>query len=266
MKYKIGEFSKITMLSIKTLRYYHEEGLLLPAIIDEENGYRYYDEIGFERAQLIKLLREFEFSIKEIAEILNNYEGEEDIKAYLLEKNELIQQKINNYKKIQQKIMDYKSFGEVSLMNTEKVKEVTVDDILVASITYVGKYEECGEYIGRIFKASGAQAIGKPFCIYHDEEYKEDDAKIEVCLQIKKELNKKGVICKTLKGGRAISLIHLGSYSNLSNSYKLIADYINANSISTVQPVREKYLKGPGMLLKGNPEKYKTELLYIIEG
>ena len=76
--------------------------------------------------------------------------------------------------------MDYKSFGEVSLMNTEKVKEVTVDDILVASITYVGKYEECGEYIGRIFKASGAQAIGKPFCIYHDEEYKEDDAKIEV--------------------------------------------------------------------------------------
>ena len=64
MKYSIGEFSKVTMLSVKTLRYYHETGLLLPYFIDEDNGYRYYEENEFEKAKLIKLLRSFDFSIK----------------------------------------------------------------------------------------------------------------------------------------------------------------------------------------------------------
>ncbi|MEN8905119.1 MAG: MerR family DNA-binding transcriptional regulator, partial [Clostridiales bacterium] len=44
MKYQIGDFSKISRLSIKTLRYYHEIGLLCPVIVDKNTGYRYYNE------------------------------------------------------------------------------------------------------------------------------------------------------------------------------------------------------------------------------
>ncbi len=264
MKYKIGEFSKLTMLTIKTLRYYHEIGILLPSEIDEENGYRYYNENGFERAKLIKLLKGFDFSIKEIEEVLVNYEDESDITAYLLEKNELIQKKVNEYKKIQKKISEYKHYKEVSSMNSNEIKQCMVEDALVISVTFNGKYSECGKYIGMLFKAAGASAIGKPFCIYHDEEYKEDNAQIEVCLEVKKELNKKDIVCKTLIGGSAIRLIHQGPYDTLSNSYKLLADYIQSNDLNVSQPVREKYLKGPGMLLKGNPEKYQTELTFIL--
>jgi len=49
----IGEFSKVTSLTIKTLRYYHELGLLPPAKIDEFAGYRYYSEQSFDRVHII---------------------------------------------------------------------------------------------------------------------------------------------------------------------------------------------------------------------
>ena len=51
--YKIGEFSKITNLTVKTLRYYDEEHILPPSHRNEENGYRFYDEEDFEKAELI---------------------------------------------------------------------------------------------------------------------------------------------------------------------------------------------------------------------
>ena len=41
--FSIGEFSKITGLTVKTLRFYHEQGLLHPTHVDSETGYRYYD-------------------------------------------------------------------------------------------------------------------------------------------------------------------------------------------------------------------------------
>ena len=49
--FSIGEFSKITGLTIKTLRFYHEQGLLTPTTVDEETGYRYYAEAKIESNQ-----------------------------------------------------------------------------------------------------------------------------------------------------------------------------------------------------------------------
>lgn len=111
-------------------------------------------------------------------------------------------------------------------MIEREIKNIIVKDKLVLSITYTGRYEDCGKYIGKVFKAAGSQTLGKPFCIYHDKEFKEDNAVIEVCLEVKKELEKEGVICKTLKGGQALSLIHQGPYDTISDSYKFMADYI----------------------------------------
>lgn len=41
--FSIGEFSKISGLSIKALRLYHEQGILVPEIVDQDTSYRYYD-------------------------------------------------------------------------------------------------------------------------------------------------------------------------------------------------------------------------------
>src|SRR5262245_8973504 len=68
--FSIGEFSKATGLSIKTLRFYHEEGLRVPTSIDEATGYRYYDGSLVELARTIAFLKSLEFSLADIREIL----------------------------------------------------------------------------------------------------------------------------------------------------------------------------------------------------
>ena len=44
MKLKIKDFSELTGVSVRTLHYYDETGLLKPSSVDEQNGYRFYDE------------------------------------------------------------------------------------------------------------------------------------------------------------------------------------------------------------------------------
>ena len=63
--YKIGEFSKITNMTVKTLRYYDEENILTPSYRDEDTNYRYYSEEDFKKAELILMLRNLDFSISE---------------------------------------------------------------------------------------------------------------------------------------------------------------------------------------------------------
>ncbi|MBQ9106950.1 MAG: MerR family transcriptional regulator [Clostridia bacterium] len=70
MKLQIKEFAELTGVSVRTLHYYDEIGLLKPSFVDEQNGYRFYDEGSLERMQEILFYRELDFFLKSIAEIL----------------------------------------------------------------------------------------------------------------------------------------------------------------------------------------------------
>ena len=70
MKLQIKEFAELTGVSVRTLHYYDEIGLLNPSYVDEQNGYRFYDEASLERMQEILFYRELDFPLKSIAEIL----------------------------------------------------------------------------------------------------------------------------------------------------------------------------------------------------
>ena len=70
MKLQIKEFAELTGVSVRTLHYYDEIGLLKPSFVDEQNGYRFYDECSLERMQEILFYRELDFPLKSIAEIL----------------------------------------------------------------------------------------------------------------------------------------------------------------------------------------------------
>ena len=70
MKLQIKEFAELTGVSVRTLHYYDEIGLLKPCYVDEQNGYRFYDEASLERMQEILFYRELDFPLKSIAEIL----------------------------------------------------------------------------------------------------------------------------------------------------------------------------------------------------
>lgn len=72
MKMHINEFAKLTGVSVRTLHYYDEIGLLKPAYAREQNGYRFYDEMSLERMQEILFYREMDFSLKSICEIVSS--------------------------------------------------------------------------------------------------------------------------------------------------------------------------------------------------
>ncbi len=72
MKMCIKEFAELCEVSVRTLHYYDEIGLLKPAFVDEQNGYRFYDEESLKRIQEILFYRELEFSLKSISEILSS--------------------------------------------------------------------------------------------------------------------------------------------------------------------------------------------------
>ena len=82
MKMQIKEFAKFTGVSVRTLHYYDEIGLLEPAYVDEHTGYRYYDEKSILRMQEILFYRELDFSLKSIDEILSspNYDKDKALK------------------------------------------------------------------------------------------------------------------------------------------------------------------------------------------
>ncbi|MGN0623779.1 MAG: MerR family transcriptional regulator [Oscillospiraceae bacterium] len=72
MNMHIKEFAELTNVSVRTLHYYDEIGLLKPSFVDEQNGYRCYDEKALERMQQILFYRELDFSLKSISEILSS--------------------------------------------------------------------------------------------------------------------------------------------------------------------------------------------------
>ena len=72
MKMQIKEFAGFTGVSVRTLHYYDESGLLPPAFVDRSTGYRYYDEESLLRMQEILFYRELDFSLKSIKDILSS--------------------------------------------------------------------------------------------------------------------------------------------------------------------------------------------------
>ena len=99
MKMQIKEFAELTGVSVRTLHYYDEIGLLKPSEVDAQNGYRFYDEKSLERMQEILFYRELDFSLKTISEILSSpdYDKQQALsrqRKLLLAKKERLEQLI----------------------------------------------------------------------------------------------------------------------------------------------------------------------------
>jgi DNA-binding transcriptional MerR regulator/effector-binding domain-containing protein len=260
--YSIGEFSQITGLSAKTLRFYHEKGILVPASVDEATGYRFYDASKIEKARVIMRLRQMEFSIEDIATVFAECSDDADIVNHLERQKEVLQQCISEDRDI------VRSLGEILTKEKEArqilekanfaVEEKSIEPMLVAGIRMKGKYSECGMGFSRLGKAIGRYISGKPLCLYYDGEFREEDANFEPCFPIRKRIEVEGVSVHELPGARCLSLVHRGAYDQLGRSYAKILKAADERKIAL--PTREVYVKGPGMIFKGNPKNYLTEI------
>lgn len=263
--YKISDFSKITNLSVKALRYYDEEGMLTPTHRNSENSYRYYSEQDFLKAQFIAMLRGLDFSISEIKDILSTCENPEDLSYYLEEKKAIIEGNITKEKELLHTITLYiNSKNREDLKMDYKIEMREIAPVTVASVRYMGKYSDVGKYIGKIYKAVKGNGAGAPLQLYYDGEFKEV-ADIELCVPITKGISDPSVTVKTLPAVKALCTTHKGGYDKINLAYKSLFDYANDNHITCLTPTREIYVKGPGMIFKGNENNYVTEIIIPFE-
>lgn len=267
--FTIGEFSLITRLSVKTLRFYHEEGILIPDWIDDDSGYRYYRESSVEKAVIITMLRSHEFSLPEIREMFSSAGDDADLLDLLEQQRKLLAEKASRYRESERSLSAMIETIRRNEMKAQKaayeIMEKTLDDMIFAGIRFKGRYEEFGKYYGRLFRAVGRNAAGNAFSLYYDDDYKEDGADVEAGVPLSKSIHAEGIDCRVLSGGRAVTLVHKGRYEQLGVSYEKLFHYLAAHKLKPLLPTRTVYLKGPGMILRGNPEKYLTEIQVLVE-
>ena len=144
-------------------------------------------------------------------------------------------------------------------MNYE-IKIMDIEPILAATLRFNGKHKEAGKHFPDIYKALKGQSSGPPFFCYYDKEYKET-ADIELCVPVSEKKELRGIIIKELPRIKAVTTVHTGSYETIRSAYQVLAEYIIEKKLETALPVREVYIKGPGMFFKGNPDKYITEII-----
>jgi DNA-binding transcriptional MerR regulator len=266
--YSIGEFSRITGLTVKTLRFYAEEGLLPPAYVDPDTGYRYYDESRIERARMIARLRELEVPLAAIAEILAGHHDDADVLGHLVRHQADIEARLKRYQDIAQvlqRIITSEREAKAMTNRDFQVEEKELSPVRIAGVRMQGRYDECGTAFARIGRALGRFICGKPLLLHFDTEYKESDADFEACMPVRDAAPAaEGISIRELDGGRCASLLHKGPYDQLGRSYERILRYVHDRGYKIETPTREVYLKGPGMIFRGNPKRYLTEIQVLI--
>ena len=138
--FSVGEFSKITGLSVKTLRFYHEKGILIPSRVDESSGYRYYDRGKVERARIILWLRQMEFSIDDISAILRESDDELDLLTRLENQKRQIAERMQREREI------VKALGHV-IVREREARQLLQKSGFQVEEKHIGAFEEAAFWV-----------------------------------------------------------------------------------------------------------------------
>ena len=253
--YKVGEFSKLSRITAKTLRYYDYIGLFKPKHINEETGYRYYTIDQLKSLYRIVELREFGFTISEILELTQeeeNTDSDEKITVLLRQKQQEIEEQINDYKRKLNQIKAY--MDTIETEEKEESHSVVVKEVpklIVASLRRkLYDYSDLNDYISEmeLFLKKQNIRLGNPdycFTIYHDGEYKENNIDAEMC-QIVSQYgqNSEKIKFKELeKIDTAACILHYGTHKQIRKSYGYLVEWIARNNYVITGALRECYLE-----------------------
>ena len=184
-------------------------------------------------------------------------------------KKQAVQEKLESYRAVSDslnRLMTKDREAQEAMNNaTFEIEEKLLDEMLIAGVRIKGKYSDCAKGFAQIGKTLGRHICGKAFLLHYDTEYKEEDADYEACMPIRKGTSTDDISVRQLAGGRCMTLLHQGPYDELGRSYAKILGYMKQKGLISERPSREVYIKGPGMILKGNPKKYMTEIQMLIK-
>ena len=265
---KIGDFSKISRVSIRMLRHYDDIGLLKPAEIDDFTGYRYYREEQLFVIGRITALKDMGFALADIVRILEIYEDKEKLDVFLSarEKELAEQAKETEYRLMLLDTARKRLRKEQNMSFDVNVK--TIPERYAATVhMIIPRYEDegmawamMGECKEPLVPADPCYAIAEFF----DNEFKEKDVEIEVSMSVKgKYQDTEHVKFKTIPAVKVASCVVNGSYDQMVDAYATVISWIEANGYKSSGPMFNIYHVSPAQTQ--NPEEYVTEACFPIE-
>jgi len=240
----VGDFSRITHLSVKTLRHYHEVGLLEPAAVNPGTGYRYYSAEQVPTAQVIRRLRDLEMPVRAVLDATDAPARNALIAAHLgrLEA-ELAQTRaaVESLRHLLQPPRD-----------APVIEHRSVPAVRAAGITAVVGHPDVlpwwqgalGELHATV-RAQGLHATGPSGGVYASELFQQDSGEATVFIPVAGGVRAIGRVTPVVVPAAELAIIsHRGSLSDADLSYATLGSYATRHEISIDGPLREYYLRG----------------------
>ncbi len=267
---KIGDFSKLSLVSVRTLRYYEEMGLLKPIEVDRFTGYRHYSVDQLPRLNRILALKDLGFSLEQIAQMLDEGLPPAQIRGMLRLKQAEIQQQVGEEQarlaRVEARLRQIEQEGK---MPTYEIVTKKVEPQLAATIRRViPTYSQVGQLYGELFAhlgRHGSRPAGPLLALYPDPEFCERDADVEAAVPLAAALpGSEQVSVRELSGvEQAACVVHKGGYESIGAAYNTLLAWIGTNGYRIAGPCREVYLRGP----ESGPDSssYVTEIQLPVE-
>ena len=257
--YKIGMFAQMNHITVKALRFYEEQGLLLPAHVDEENGYRYYTIDQMAVIHQITALKQACFTLEDIKS-LNNGSNEE---LLLQKKKTELLSKIAELTRQIAVIDAYLLDEDNSMVAPVLIK--TLPAVTVASMqATIDSYDELFmimPQMGGEMEQAGCECALPEYCFtrYLDDAYKDKEILVETCEAVTElKADREYLKFKEIPEVSAACIFHKGSYDTLSKTYAIVLKYIEENGYTICDYIRESYIDGAWN--KDSTEDWLTEI------
>lgn len=265
---KIGDFSKLSRVSVRMLRYYDDIGLLKPAEIDTFTGYRYYREEQLFIIGRITALRDMGFALADIIKILENYDDKEKMDAFLSERQKELSKlsQETEYKLMLLETARRRLRKEQNMNFDVTVK--TIPERYAATIhMVVPHYEDEGMLWNTMREECKNLTPGDP-CLaaaeFLDDEFKEENVDIIAWMTVKGTYpDTEHVKFKKLPAVQVASCIIKGSYDQVSEAYAAVVAWINENGYKMNGPMFNIYHVSPAQTQ--NPDEYVTEACFPVK-
>ena len=250
-KLKIGEFSRLMRVTVKTLRHYEQLGILLPDSVDDDSGYRYYSVEQMQRLNAIRDLKDIGFSLDEVRDLLLSDERVPSADLLSLKISECERQLdlLNERRRRLGELLD--SRKQLETMNNYNIQALPAIIVATHRAT-IKNYDElgalCCSVIGPEMQRLGCRCTlpGYCFTVEHSQEYTDGKIDIEYCEQVEEALADSPIVkFHTLDAvPMALCVKHYGPYSEFGRTYAEAYRYIDENGYLVAGMPRTSYVDG----------------------
>ena len=269
-KLKIGEFSRLMQVTVKTLRHYEQKELLVPDQVDEWTGYRYYSITQMLKLNSIRQLQQLGFTLEEIRELYDNEHHTPSLEQ-LSKKIEDTEKQLNQLIARRNQLIEWMD-SRKKLKIMKKFSIESLPEIIVASHRevipgYAALGLLCVNKIGPEMQRLGCKCPPPGYCftIEHNKEYRPTDIDIEYCEQVEDMGTDSSIIqFKRLDAvPKALCMKHVGPYERFYESFTEAFAYMEQQGYKLAGHPRTSYIDGAWN--QEDPEKWLSIIQIPIE-